>query len=139
LLACGYATYNLRGYRHQWWASIPRSVSSADRQLMMWVGTHAPHDAVVATEVESAVYLYTGRMTVPVSTFTVREYFVPRTPRENAAAIREIIGWYRPQAVVVTSARMRDAVRELALETPPALAVVDTFPAGGVVLAPTSR
>ena len=139
LLACGYATYNLRGYRHQWWASIPRSVSSADRQLMVWVGTHAPRDAVVATEVESAVYLYTGRTTVPVSTFTVQEYFTPRTPRENAAAIREIIGWYRPQAVVVTSARMRDAVRELALEAPPALAVVDTFPAGGVVLVPTSR
>ena len=139
LLACGYATYNLRGYRHQWWASIPRSVSSADRQLIVWVGTHAPRDAVVATEVESAVYLYTGRKSVPVSTFTVQEYFTPRTPRENAAAILEIVARYRPQAVVVTSARMRDAVRELALETPPALAVVDTFPAGGVVLVPTSR
>jgi len=106
---------------------------------MVWVGTHAPRDAVVATEVESAVYLYTGRNTVPVSTFTAQEYFTPRTPRENAAVIREIIGRYRPQVVVVTSARMRDAVRELALETPPALAVVDTFPAGGVVLVPTSR
>ena len=139
LLACGYATYNVRGYRHQWWSSIPRSVSSADRELIVWIGTHVPRDAVVATEVESAVYLYTGRKAVPVSTFTVQEYFAPRTPRENAAAIREIVGRYRPQAVVVTSARMRDAVRELALETPPALAVVDTFPAGGVVLVPTSR
>ena len=139
LLACGYITYNVRGYRRQWWASIPRSVSGAGRQLTLWVGTHVPRDAVIATEVESAVYLYTGRRSVPVSTFTVQEYFTPRTPRENAAAIREIIGWYRPQAVVVTSARMRDAVRELALETPPALAVVDTFPGGGVVLVPTSR
>jgi hypothetical protein len=139
LLGFGYATYNLRGYRHQWWASIPRSVAGASGQLMLWVGSRAPRDAVVATEVESAVYLYTGRTTVPVSTFTVQEYFNPRTPRENAAAIREIMGRYRPQAVVVTSARMRDAVRELALETPPALAVVDTFPAGGVVLVPTSR
>jgi len=139
LLACGYATYNVRGYRQQWWSSIPRSVASADRELIVWIGTHVPRDAVVATEVESAVYLYTGRKAVPVSTFTVQEYFAPRTPRENAAAIREIVGRYRPQAVVVTSTRMRDAVRELALETPPALAVVDTFPAGGVVLVPTSR
>lgn len=139
LLACGYTTYNVRGYRHQWWSSIPRSVASADRELIVWIGTHVPRDAVVATEVESAVYLYTGRKAVPVSTFTVQEYFAPRTPRENAAAIREIVGRYRPQAVVVTSTRMRDAVRELALETPPALAVVDTFPAGGVVLVPTSR
>ncbi|HEX8849279.1 MAG TPA: hypothetical protein VF761_07105, partial [Gemmatimonadaceae bacterium] len=126
-------------YRHQWWASIPRSVTGAGRELMLWIGMHAPRDAVVATEVESAVYLYTGRQSVPVSTFTVQEYFAPRTPRENAAAIREIIGRYRPQAVVVTSTRMRDAVRELALEIPPALAVVDTFPGGGVVLVPTSR
>jgi len=139
LLACGYVTYNLRGYRHQWWASIPRSVAGAGRQLMVWVGSRAPRDAVIATEVESAVYLYTGRTTVPVSTFTVQEYFTPRTPRENAAAIREIIARYRPQAVVVTSTRMRDAVRELALETPPELAVVDTFPAGGVVLVPIPR
>jgi len=139
LLACGYATYNVRGYRHQWWSSIPRSVSASGRELMLWIGNHAPSDAVIATEVESAVYLYTGRMTVPVSTFTVQEYFTPRTPRENAAAIREIVERYRPRAVVVTSIRMRDAVRELALATPPALAVVDTFPAGGVVLVPISR
>ena len=139
LLASGYVTYNVRGYRHQWWASIPRSVSSAGKQLLLWVGTHAPRDAVVATEVESAVYLYTGRQTVPVSTFTVQEYFTPRTSRENAAAIREIVARYRPNAVVVTSPRMRDAVRDLALGTPPVLAVVDTFPAGGVVLVPISR
>jgi hypothetical protein len=74
-----------------------------------------------------------------VSTFTVDEYFVPRTPRENAAAMRAIVSHYRPQAVVITSGTMRDAARELAFAAPPLLVATDTFPGGGLVLIPTSR
>jgi hypothetical protein len=139
LVASGYVAYNVRGYRHQWWSSIPRAVSRNASPLVAWVGTHVPPDAVVATEVESAVYLYTGRRAVPVSTFTVDEYFAPRTPAENAAAIREIVARYRPTAVIVSSGRMRDAVRVLATSTPATLAVADTFSAGGLVLIPNTR
>jgi hypothetical protein len=139
LLGCGYATYTVRGYQHRWWSSIPRSVSRAAGPLLVWIGTHTSRDALVATEVESTVYLYTGRPVVPVSTFTVDEYFVPRTPRENAAAMRAIVSHYRPQAVVITSGTMRDAARELAFAAPPLLVATDTFPGGGLVLIPTSR
>jgi len=58
----------------------------------------------------------------------VREYVTPRTPPAKAAAIREIVDRYPPQALVVTSTGIRDGARQLALETPSALAVVDTFP-----------
>jgi hypothetical protein len=139
LLACGYAAYNLRGYQHQWWSSIPRAVSRNASPLLAWVASRTPRDVLLATEAECTVYLYTGRPVVPVSTFTVDEYFTPRTPAENAAAIRTIVSHYRPRAVVVTSGAMRDAIRELALGPHPLLAVVDTFPAGGLVLIPTSR
>jgi hypothetical protein len=139
LLACGYATYTVRGYRHQWWSSIPRSVSRTASPLLVWIATHTRRDALVATEVESTVYLYTGRPVVPVTTFTVDEYFGPRTPQENAAAIRAIVSHYRPQAVVITSGTMRDAARELAFAVPPLLVATDTFPGGGLVLIPTSR
>lgn len=59
----------------------------------------------------------------------VREYVTPRTPPAKTAAIREIVDRYPPQALVVTSTGMRDGLRELAFETPSALAVVDTLPA----------
>jgi hypothetical protein len=139
LLACGYVVYNVRGYRHQWWSSIPRLISRNVHPLLVWIATHTPRNAVLATEAESAVYLYTGRSTVPVGTFTVNEYFGPRTPVENAAVIRAVVTHYRPGAVVVSSNAMRDAARELVLGNPPTFAVVDTFPDGGLVLIPKSR
>lgn len=139
LLAVGYASYNLRGYRHQWWSSIPRAVSRTSGPMLTWIATRTPRDVLLASEAESAVYLYTGRTAVPVTTFTTSEYFTPRTPIENAAAMREIIARYHPNAVVITSSSMHEAARVLAFATPPVLAAVDTFPAGGLVLIPTPR
>lgn len=139
LMICGYVAYNITGYRHEWWASIPRHVSDEVRPVLAWVANHTPANAVVATEAETSVYLYTGRVAVPVGTFTVDEFFAPRTPVENAAIIDTVVTRYHPMAVVVSSGPMRDAVRELALAKPPKLAVVDTFARGGLVLVPQSR
>ena len=138
-MACGYGVYNVRGYRHQWWSSIPRLIARNVHPLLVWVATRTPRDAVIATEAESAVYLYTGRYTIPVGTFTVDEYFGPRTPAQSAAVIRSVVTYYHPKAVVVSSGAMRDAARELVLGNAPAFVVVDTFPAGGLVLIPQSR
>ena len=112
---CGYGVYNVRGYRHQWWSSIPRLISRNVHPLLVWVATHTPRNAVLATEAESAVYLYTGRSTVPVGTFTVDEYFARanacREPRRSFAMSS---AYYRPKAVVVSSgsdARRRSRAR----------------------------
>ena len=139
LLVCGYGTYNFRGYRHQWWASIPRNISRNVQPMLEYVATRTPPNAVLETEAEATVYLYTGRQTVPVGTFTVDEYFGPRTPAQNAAVIQAAVDRYHPRAVVVSSGPMRDAVRELAVSQHPSLVVVDTFPGGGLVLIPKSR
>ena len=139
LIACGYGVYNVRGYRHQWWASVPRMITRNVHPLLVWIATRAPRDALLATEAESAVYLYTGRHAVPIGTFTVDEYFAARTPAENAAVIRSVVEHYRPKAVVLSSTAMREAARELVLANPPNFAVVDTFPEGGLVLIPRPR
>ena len=139
LLAVGYLSYNARGYRHRWWGSIPRSISGEVRPMLNWIASHAPRNALLATEAETSVYLYTGRAAVPVTTFTVDEYFRPRSPVENAAVIDTILTRYRPTAVIVSSGNMRDAVRELAFHQPPRLVAVDTFPLGGLVLVPRLR
>jgi hypothetical protein len=138
-VACGYLVYNVEGYRHRWWGSIPRKISEEVRPLLIWVATRTPRNAVLATEAETSVYLYTGRPAVPVGTFTVDEFFVPRTSAENAAVIDTVITHYRPMAVAVSSGPMRDAVRQLAFSQPPKLVAVDTFPRGGLVLVPRFR
>lgn len=139
LVACGYGAYTVRGYRHQWWSSIPRSVSRNVQPLLQYIATRTPPHAVLVTEAEASVYLYTGRFAVPTGTFTVDEYFGPRSPAQNAAIIQAAVDHYHPQAVVVSSGVMRDAVRELAVSQHPSLVVVDTFPGGGLVLIPRSR
>jgi hypothetical protein len=137
-VALGYATYTLRGYRGQWWQSIPRAGAANLRPLVFWAARQTAPTDLLAVEAESAVYLYTGRQTVPVHTFTVQQYFHPRSPSENAAVIRAILATYPVTAVAVSTAAMRAAARELATSHPPALAVRDTFP-GGIVLTPTPR
>jgi hypothetical protein len=138
-LACGYALYNVRGYHDRAWATVPQNFAQRVTPLLGWVAAHTSRDAVLATESEGPVYLYTGRHAVPVGTFAVTDYLRPRTPAENAQVVRGILARYRPAAVIVSSGWMRAGVRELALAHPPELAVVDTFAGGGLVLAPTSR
>ena len=137
-LALGYATYTLRGYRGQWWQSIPRAGAANLRPLVLWAARHTAPTDLLAVEAESAVFLYAGRQTVPVHTFTVQQYFHPRSARENAAVIQTILASYPVSAVAVSSRTMLDATRELAAHQPPLLILRDTFP-GGVVLTPTSR
>jgi hypothetical protein len=139
MLVCGYATFNVRGYRDRSWKTGTRAFSGKLQPLLSWVASHTARDALLATESEGSVYLYTGRPTVPVGTFTVNDYFKPRTSADNAEAMRIIIQRYQPNAVVVSWGWYRDAVRELALRQPPVLAAIDTFPGGGIVLVPTSR
>ena len=137
-VALGYATYTLRGYRGQWWESIPRKNAAILRPVVLWAARETAPGDVIAAEGESAVYLYANRMAVPVQTFTVQEYFRPRTPAENAAAIRAILARYPARAVAVSSPRMWEAARELATQHPPLLVLRDTFP-GGIALTPVSR
>jgi len=139
ILAVGYAAFNVSGYRHRSWNTGARAFSGKLEPLLAWVVAHTARDALLASESEGSVYLYTGRPTVPVGTFTVNDYFKPRTPADNADAMRIIIERYQPNAVVVSWGWYRAAVRELALRQPPVLAAIDTFPGGGIVLVPTSR
>ena len=139
ILACGYAWFNIRGYRDRSWKAGARAFSGKLQPLLTWVASHTARDALLASESEGSVYLYTGRPTVPVGTFTVNDYFKPRTAADNAEAMRIIIERYQPNAVVVSWGWYRAAVRELAMRQPPVLAAIDTFPGGGIVLVPTSR
>lgn len=137
-LAMGHAVYTARGYRGRWWASIPRAGAANLRPLVLWAAQHTAPTDVLAVEAESAVYLYTGRHTVPVHTFTVQQYFTPRTAEQEADVISGVLAHYHVDAVAVATRTVRDATKLLATRTPPLLTPSDTFP-GGIVLTPTHR
>jgi len=137
-LAAGHALYTVRGYRGHWWASIPRAGASNLRPLVFWAAQRTAPTDVLAVEAESAVYLYTGRRTLPVHTFTVQQYFHPRTAQQDADVISGVLANYHVDAVAVTTQTVRDAAGLLASRTPPLLTPSDSFP-GGIVLTPTHR
>jgi hypothetical protein len=137
-LALGHGLYTIRGYRGRWWSSIPRAGAANLGPLVLWAARRTAPTDVLAVEAEGAVYLYAGRQTVPVHTFTVQQYFMPRTAEQEASVISALLESYRVNAVAVTTPRMREAAGLLASRRPPLLTLRDSFP-GGIVLTPTRR
>ncbi|HKN68407.1 MAG TPA: hypothetical protein VJW73_19115 [Gemmatimonadaceae bacterium] len=136
-LAFGYLAFNVISYRNGSWSAS--AYAERLRPLLVYVATKTPRDAVVATEAENTVYLYTGRQTVPLGSFMATDYLQPRSSSGFADAMAVVLDRYRPAKVVVSTGFLRAAASELALRSPPLLAPIDSFPGGGLVLVPTRR
>ena len=140
-VSCGYATYTARGYRGHWWASIPRHAGEITRPLVRWTIEHTEPSAVVASNAEPLVYLYTGRSAVPVASLSIDAYFTPPSVAARAAALRSILQAYPVDAVAVMSNdSVSAAARVLAQGPEPELVLRDSIP-NGVIFArsPTLR
>ena len=122
-MTCGYVAYNVAGYRQRSWSTA--GYAAYMRPLLVQVATRTPRNALIASEAEGTVYLYTGREAVPVGSFMATDYLHPRSPAEYAGAAAMVIDRYHPTAVFVTTGFLRNAMRDLALARPPRLAVVD--------------
>jgi len=136
-LALGYLTFNVVSFRNGSWSAS--AYAERLRPLLVYVATKTPRDALVATEAENTVYLYTGRRTVPLGSFMATDYLQPRASSGFADAMAVVLDRYRPAAVVVSTGFLRAAAGELTLRRPPLLAPIDSFPGGGLVFAPTRR
>jgi hypothetical protein len=136
-LTFGFVAYNANGYRAGAWSTS--SYATRLQPLLVQVVAHTPIHALLATESEGTVYLYTGRSTVPLGSYSATDYVQSHTAAQSAEGIATIVEHYHPLAVVVSTRFLRDAAAELALRQPPRLAVVDSFPGGGLVLVPTRR
>lgn len=136
-LVVGYVTFNVVSFRNGSWSA--GGYAERLRPLVVYVATKTPLDAVVATEAENTVYLYTGRRTVPLGSFMATDYVKPRASSGFADAMVVVLDRYRPARVVVSTTFLRAAASELALRKPPLLAPIDSFPGGGLVLMPTRR
>ncbi len=134
----GYIAYTVRGYRGHWWESIPRQRGMAMRAVIRAVRQTTPADAVVCGTDDAAIYLYTGRQSVPFATFEATDFAHPPTAAQNARDLSAILAAYHPDRVVAIGQRERGVADLLADQHPPLLAVTDSFP-GGFIYAPTTR
>jgi hypothetical protein len=106
LSACitlGFATYNGRGYRNQWWASIQRDAGRRAKPVVEWVAARTAPSDVLMTDDDLIVYLYTGRRGMPTSSFLPRERLHPPTDSDNISAVRTMIDLYAPRYYITTS------------------------------------
>ena len=142
LLACalfvsvGYARYNVRGYREHWWSTVARSQAEIIRPVVVWARSRTRPDDVIASTVEPAVYLYSGRLAVPVTAFNVRDYFRPPTVSEAENTLRLILAGYHVDAIAIGAGdTLRAAVRSMASRDE--LVLRDSF-ANSLVFAPAA-
>jgi hypothetical protein len=142
LLACalfvsvGYVRYNVRGFREHWWSTVARAQAEIIRPVVVWTRSRTRPDDVIASTVEPAVYLYTGRLAVPVTAFNVRDYFRPPTVGEAETTLRQILAGYHVDAIAIGAGdTLRAAVRSMTASDE--LVVRDSF-VNGLVFAPVS-
>jgi len=70
-VALGYARYEVRGFTGRWWALAAQRISANFSELLPWVAD-LPDHAVLATDDEALVWLYTGKQAVPLYLFGYR-------------------------------------------------------------------
>lgn len=71
VLAVGYAQYQARGFAGRWWQATAQAISGNFAELLPAV-RELPDSAVVATDDEALIWLYTGRRAVPLHLFSYR-------------------------------------------------------------------
>jgi len=130
LVILGTLSFNVRGYRNAWWEDVGHSIGPRIQLQLQWVAARTRPDDVLASEDEGAVYLYTGRRAVPVTTFTATQYLGTRSSAENTHAMSQIMFALHPNYVIARAPLTRNAAAMLAATNPPLLVLVDTVPGG---------
>src|SRR5467141_365454 len=90
LVAGGFLHYELRGFAGRWWEAQARAISANFAELLPVVG-NLPSGAVVATDDEALVWLYTRRQAVPLylESYRGRDLIRP-TPTEHRAYLERM-------------------------------------------------
>src|SRR5688572_17683903 len=117
----GFAAYNTRGYRNNWWASVQRDAGRRAKPIVEWVAVNTNPTDVLMTDDDLIVYLYAERRGVPTSTFLPRERLRPPTDADNIAAVKALIDASAPRYYITTSAPGQRAAEALTTGQTPLL------------------
>ena len=132
LLFAGYARYNYLGVSNGWWTQVQTVVADRARPLAEWIVANTPESAVIATDDDVLLHLYTGRHTIPNGTFTPQEYLKPQTPEFASKTLRTILRTYDVDYVLVSSEFGTYAARGLLQADPPELRIVGALKVGAI-------
>jgi len=131
-LLVGYGGYNYLGVTRDWWGVVQGSVANRARPLAEWVLANTDSNAVLATDDDVLIHLYTGRRAIPNGAFTPQEHLVAQTPAFAVASLRTILDTYPVDYVLASTQYGTYAVRGLVQAQPPRLRVVRALSSGAV-------
>jgi hypothetical protein len=110
VLVAGTIAYNVRGYQRRWWATTEEQSARWVLPKVAWARANIDTSSVIATDHdEGSIYLYSGRRSIPVTTFTAAEYFSPRDSSADVVVLRTLVTHFQPDYVMLSGARLRGA------------------------------
>ena len=132
LLVAGYARNNYNNVSRRWWEHVQTSVADRTRSVAEWVRTYSPEDAIISTEDDVMIHLYTGRRAVPIGTFTPQDHMTPQTADASAAALRSIVRTFDVDYVLATTQWGARAAQVLVMAQPSELHFKGLLSPGGI-------
>jgi hypothetical protein len=120
VLVIGAVAYNIRGYARSAWATTEVESTRWIAPKIAWIGSRTDASAVIASDHdEGAIYLYTGRRTVPVTTFTAAEFIAPRSFAADSTALRWLTLHFQANYLTLSSVRLRPAAAAISSAATP--------------------
>jgi hypothetical protein len=132
LLMIGYVSSNYRNMSGGWSTTLQGYVADRSKPAAEWVSANTATDAVIASEDDVLIHLYTGRRTIPLGTFTPRDHMSKQTAAFGAATLRTILRTYDVDYVVATTSVGALAVQGLVNVEAPDLVLRGTLKLGAV-------
>lgn len=114
------------------WAAVPGRDPGNVRPIAEWALQHTSPDALLATDAETFMYLYTGRLAVPALSFTALQQAGKSTSADRAAALDEVLSHYGPDRVLAITAPSLRAAESLTAGSAPRLSRVAVLRVGAV-------
>lgn len=131
LLLIGYLAFNWAPAEKEW-NEFQRRPTERAMPTAEWVAQHTSPNAVLATDDDALIHLYTGRRTFPIGRFTPQEYITPQTPSFAVATLREILRTYPADFVITSTEYGVYAAQGLLTADPQELAMVSVLRVGAV-------
>jgi Dolichyl-phosphate-mannose-protein mannosyltransferase len=132
LLVLGYARSNYSSFVNGWWTQVQAYVADRAKPMAEWVSTSTNEHDIIATEDDVMIHLYTGRLAVPLGTFTPRDHMTAQTPEFAAQALRTILQTYDLDYVLATTPFGARAAQSLVLAAPPGLSFMGALKLGAI-------
>jgi hypothetical protein len=123
--------YEVRAIQGRWWWSISRVASARIDGAVRWTQQRTDSTDVISADDEGALFLYTGRKSVPVASFTTAHYLTVRSASlEAREGLEPLMARYPVHAVIVGSTKSFEAAQFLASQPVPKLTPAEEFPGG---------